>query len=366
MVDLVELRRQLHAEPELAFKEEVTASRLKTELEAAEFRVSSGIAGTGLIAESGAGSGPYVAVRSDMDALPINEMNNVGYRSKRAGVMHACGHDAHMACVVGAAHRLSKEIAANVRVIMQPGEEVADYNERGSVKMIEAGVMRDVSVILGLHVDGTMPAGHVGVITQPTHAFTCQFELTNGQESDNNINIMQDGARLANALMSVAEDVRGLKAQLELSEIRVRNFPPSRGLLVTGAITYPEAEAAARALDLVRAAATKVLGANQFELNAQMDEEVLARHEQAIETLFEAASAVVGESKVVRVTRKTWAGNFADFTRHAPGAFLLLGAELRGDRRIQHTATFDIDEEALPIGAQVIAETVRKLCASRS
>lgn len=362
MVNLVELRRQLHAEPELAFQEEVTASRLKTELEALDFRISSGIAGTGLIAERGS-TGPYVAVRSDMDALPINEMNNISYRSKRAGVMHACGHDAHMACVVGVAELLARDSIDNVRIIMQPGEEVADYNERGSAKMIEAGAMQDVSVILGLHVDGTMPTGHVGVIAQPTHAFTCQFELTNGQEATDNI--MHNGARLANALMSVAGDVRGLKAQLELSEIRVRNFAPSRGLLVTGSITYPEAEAATRALDLLRAAATKVLGVNQFELTAQMDEEVLARHEQAIEALYEAACAAVGESKVVRVTRKTWAGNFADFTRHAPGAFLLLGAELREDRRIQHTATFDINEEALPIGAQVIADTVRKLCASR-
>lgn len=363
MVNLVELRRHLHAEPELAFKEAATADRLKTELESCNFRVVAGVAGTGLIAEQGEGGGPFVAVRSDMDALPINEMNNVSYRSKRSGVMHACGHDAHMACVVGVADLLSQSgTTGNVRIIMQPGEEVADYNERGSVKMIEAGAMKDVSVILGLHVDGTMPTGHVGVITQPTHAFSCQFELTNGQDLDGNI--MQSGARLANALMTVAEEVRGLKAQLDLSEIRVRNFPPSRGLLVTGSITYPEAEAANRALEFVRAAATKVLGANQFELNAQMDEEVLARHEQAIETLYEAACGAVGESKVVRVTRKTWAGNFADFTRHAPGAFLLLGAELRGDRRIQHTATFDIDEEALPIGAQVIADAVKKLCAA--
>lgn len=360
MVNLVELRRHLHAEPELAFQEAATAGRLKTELESCNFRVSE-VAGTGLIAELPEGVGPFVAVRSDMDALPINEMNNVSYRSKRSGVMHACGHDAHMACVVGVADLLSKQgvNGRNVRLIMQPGEEVADYNDRGSVKMIEAGAMKDVSVILGLHVDGTMPTGHVGVITQPTHAFSCQFELTNGQEVDGSI--MQSGARLANALMTVAEEARGLKAQLELSEIRVRNFPPSRGLLVTGSITYPEAEAANRALELIRAAATKVLGANQFELNAQMDEEVLARHEKAIETLYEAACGAVGESKVVRVTRKTWAGNFADFTRHAPGAFLLLGAELRGDRRIQHTATFDIDEEALPIGAQVIADAVRKL-----
>lgn len=357
MLDLIRLRRELHAQPELALEENMTAARLQQELEALGYRVTTGFAGTGLIADKGEGS--MVAIRSDMDALPINEMNNVAYRSRRSGAMHACGHDAHMACVIGAAALLAESATESIRIIMQPGEEVADHNERGSLPMIAAGVMKDVHAILGLHVDATMPAGRVGVITQPAHSAVCQFELTCQSESASDL--MQGGGRLMGKLVSIAEDAKASKGQLEITELRLRNFPDSRGMLVKGSISYPSGDVASRTVDLIKEAASQALGTSAFEFSAEMDNQSLAGHEEAIETLHKAACAVVGEDNVVRVTRKTWAGNFADFTKHAPGAFLLLGAELRGDRRIQHTATFDINEESLAIGAQVIAEAARQL-----
>lgn len=361
MVNLVELRRDLHAQPELSFQEKTTAARLQKELETAGYKVTAGIATTGLIAERG--EGPVVAIRSDMDALPITELNNVAYRSKNVGVMHACGHDAHMACVVGAAALLAESGTEGIRIIMQPAEEVADHSQRGSLPMIAAGVMKDVQAILGLHVDATMPAGRVGVITQPAHSSVCQFELTCNTESA--ADLMHGGGILMSKLQKVGDEIKSWKGQLELSELRVRNYPPSRGLLLSGAITYPSVDVVNKGAELLRGVAAQALGTETFELALSMDDQSLARHEEVIETLYQAACSVLGEANVVRVTRRTWAGNFADFTVHAPGAFLLLGAEMRGDRRIQHTASFDVNEDALPVGAQVIAEAARRLSAVR-
>jgi amidohydrolase len=358
MVNLVELRRELHARPELAFHEVETAKRLEQLLSQAGYDVKTGVAETGLIADLG--SGPRIAIRADMDALPLTEFNQVPYKSKLQGAMHACGHDAHMACVVGAAVALAEGgINSGVRIIMQPAEELSQDGERGSQKMVEQGAMQDVSAILGLHVDATMASGRVGIIVQPAQNLTFSFEIAN--HSDCSLDYVQTGSRLVERIYAVADEIQSLRGYLDISELHCTNSQPGSGIVMRGYVSYPAADVVQTIMELLNGAAAGVFGENLFSLSKDMDEAALARQEAVVETMFDSACAILGEASVSRVTRKTWVGNFADFTKVAPGAFLLLGAGLRSDRRIQHTPNFDIDESALSIGSSVLAETARRL-----
>lgn len=277
--------------------------------------------------------------------------------------MHACGHDVHMACVIGAATVLVEEgIKSGVRIIMQPGEELSQEGERGSQKMVEQGAMQDVSAILGLHVDATMPSGRLGVIVQPAQGLTYSFELTS--HTDCVLDFIAAGNRLVESIYSVSEQIHALRGDLDLTELHCANGTNESGVVVRGSISYPNLDVADKAMEMLEQAAAKVLGENLFRISRQMDEDALARQEEITESLFQSACAVVGEENVSRVTRKTWLGNFADFTKVAPGAFLLLGAGWRTERRIQHTGNFDVDETSLTIGSAVMAQCVKRLIAS--
>jgi amidohydrolase len=157
---LIEWRRDIHAHPELGFREERTAARIVEVLEPLGYRPRTGVGRTGVVAELGSGA-PVIGIRADMDALPIQESNDVPYASQVAGVMHACGHDTHIAMALGAATLLSKEtFSGTVRFLFQPAEEVEDEEGiSGAPRMIEDGAMQGVDAIIALHVDSAAPTG---------------------------------------------------------------------------------------------------------------------------------------------------------------------------------------------------------------
>jgi amidohydrolase len=166
--DLVELRRDIHRHPELSFQEVRTAGIAAEETAGAGYEVREGVARTGVIAEIGDGDGPTVALRADMDALPIQEKTGLPFASEVDGVMHACGHDAHTAGLIGAARILSslhdegKLPAGRVRLLFQPSEETSDdEGKSGAERMVEEGAMDDVDAVIGLHVGAHLPAGRV-------------------------------------------------------------------------------------------------------------------------------------------------------------------------------------------------------------
>src|SRR5262245_15085351 len=148
--ELVRLRRDLHQHPELSFQEVRTAGVVAQMLEELGLTVKTGVGRTGVVGELGSGDGPTIAIRADMDALPIQEQNDVPYRSQNAGVMHACGHDAHTAMALGAAHLLRQSYAkepwpGTVRFLFQPSEEYFDENGvSGGTAMIQDGALEDV------------------------------------------------------------------------------------------------------------------------------------------------------------------------------------------------------------------------------
>ena len=162
--ELIELRRDLHRHPELSFRETRTSGEVARRLQALGLTVRTGIARTGVVAELHNGAGPLVALRADMDALPIDEDNDVPYRSTIEGIMHACGHDAHVAMLTGAARLLSEAGArgdlppGTVRFLFQPSEEASDReNKSGARRMIEEGALDGAGAVFGLHI-GALPA----------------------------------------------------------------------------------------------------------------------------------------------------------------------------------------------------------------
>ena len=161
---LVSWRREIHMYPEVGFQETRTAGFVADELESLGYRVQTGVGRTGVVGERGEGH-PVVAIRADMDALPIQEENEVSYASRTPGVMHACGHDAHTAIALGVATLLAQEtFPGTVRLLFQPAEEVEDEEGlSGAPRMAQDGAMDGVDAVMALHVDSGAPVGEISV-----------------------------------------------------------------------------------------------------------------------------------------------------------------------------------------------------------
>ncbi|MBN1318552.1 MAG: amidohydrolase, partial [Anaerolineales bacterium] len=161
---LIDWRRDFHAHPELGFQEVRTAFIVAKELEALGFRVRTGVGRTGVVADIGNGE-PIVAIRADMDALPVRETNDVPYASRTPGVMHACGHDAHTAIGLGVATVLTRSsFKGTIRLVFQPAEEIEDENGlSGAHYMFKEGALDGVRAIIALHVDSSLPAGEISI-----------------------------------------------------------------------------------------------------------------------------------------------------------------------------------------------------------
>ncbi|HEX6387661.1 MAG TPA: amidohydrolase, partial [Anaerolineae bacterium] len=163
--ELVRLRRDIHAHPELGFQEFRTAALVADTLAELGIHVRTGVGQTGVVGQIGTGDGPTIAIRADMDALPIVEKNDVPYRSQNKGLMHACGHDAHTAILLGVAHLLKQSLAGdgwrgNVRFLFQPSEEAFDENGiSGATAMLDDGALEDVDAVIALHVSSDRPTG---------------------------------------------------------------------------------------------------------------------------------------------------------------------------------------------------------------
>ena len=162
---LTQLRRQIHQYPELGFEEVKTGALVRETLQTLQIEHQMGIGKTGIVARLGNGQGPIIGIRADMDALPIEEANDVAYKSQIPGKMHACGHDAHTTMLLGAAMLLSKEdFAGEIRLIFQPSEERNDEaGISGAPRMIDDGAIADLDAIIALHVDGTLDQGKIAI-----------------------------------------------------------------------------------------------------------------------------------------------------------------------------------------------------------
>ena len=370
--DLTAIRRDLHQNPELSFQEVRTAGIAAKEMEALGFSVRTGVGRTGVIAELDNGGGPLIALRADMDALPIKEANIHDFVSQNAGVMHACGHDGHVAGLIGAARILAEERdggrlpPGTVRFIFQPSEEATDdEGKSGAMRMVDEGVMEGVDAVVGLHLGAPLPSGKLFFATGPIMAGAAEVHIeVHGKSShagmpEAGVDALVLAARGVVAVQDAAPENRSPVEDGLISFGRIVGGTAHNVLadLVTieGTMRFFSEEVRER-LHRRLDQAFGALEDSGAEVTIQLGTGYLPviNDERVTEWVRAAAIDLVGENDVLPIQPMTLAEDFSFLAREAPGTFFWLGAALPRPR-MHHEADFDIDESALPLGAATLA-----------
>ncbi|HUF49825.1 MAG TPA: amidohydrolase [Longimicrobiales bacterium] len=368
--ELIELRRDLHRHPELSFGETRTADIAARTVEALGYRVRRGVGRTGVVAELGTGA-PVIALRADMDALPILESSETPYRSTVPGVMHACGHDAHVAMLVGAARLLADALrdgrpAGTVRLLFQPSEESSDEEGRsGAMRMIEDGAMQHVDAVFGMHIGAHLPFGRVHVAAGPIMAGSDLFTATvHGRSSHagrphegTDAIVLAAHAVLACQLGSARRISPHDEGTLSIGTIHggFAENVLAESVALRGTIRYFDDAVRDRLRDaLARAFAVAETLGGGYELQLKDGYPPVVNDARMTRLVTQAVAGVLGTESVAHFDRMMGAEDFALLARAAPGCFFWLGAALDPPREHHHPA-FDIDERALPLGAAAMA-----------
>ncbi len=371
--NMVTIRRDLHRHPELSWQEARTAAKVCEVLDGLGIEYRTGVAGTGVVAEiAGRQEAPFVALRADLDALPIQEETELPFSSQVDGVMHACGHDGHTSMLLGAAMRLSGQESPPlpVRLIFQPAEE----SGKGALKMIQEGVLKDVAVIFGGHLDRHYPAGTVVVSEGAVNASSDRFS----------IRISGQGGHAARPHESVDAVVVGSLLVMALQTIVSREVNPAHPSVVTvgrfDAGTAANVIAGRAILEgSIRAQDPEVRSALHQSIR-RIGDSVALLHDATIEVEIvsgtaplvnapdttalarKAATLAVGSDKVLRLaTANMGAEDFSYYLEHVPGCYVRYGGQRPGLEGFPaHSSRFDFDEAALGVGAAYLATVARE------
>lgn len=370
--DLIALRRDLHRHPELSFQEHRTAETLARHVADLGWRVRTGVGGTGVVAELGADA-PLVALRADMDALPIHETSDTDYRSTVDGVMHACGHDAHSTMLVGAAQLLAEKAtdgAGTVRLLFQPAEEASDaHNRSGATRMIEDGALDGVDAVFGLHVAAHLEAGRVFLKPGPIMAGSDILHIVVEGESAHAGRPNEGIDAILLAAQAVTACQANLARRLSPFDAGVLSIGTIRGgsaenvladrVEMSGTIRWFREEERARLHEILRSG----FGLCEAQGGRATIEIVpnyppVVNEEGMTELARSAIATELGEDALRVPEPFMWAEDFSILLRRAPGAFFVLGAALDPPRE-HHHPRFDIDERVLPLGAAALAACAR-------
>jgi hippurate hydrolase len=368
---LVDLRRDLHRHPELSWKETRTQARLERALRECGVSDIRRVAGTGLVARvPGSGRGATVAIRGDIDALPITEATGLPYASVHDGVMHACGHDVHATWTVGAACLLSRHPAAgDTLIVLQPAEEVGE----GAAAMLDAGALDGARAIFGGHVDRRFPVGQVVAQSGPLAASTDTFRVV----------LRGRGAHGARPHLALDPVVGAAELVLALQTIVSRRLDPgAAGVVTVGSLhggrapniipeevelagTIRATTGASRALLCDELARMAHAVAATHGLTARVDVSggtpPLVNSANAAGWAAQAVRTVLGADANVPLGTTNMGGeDFACYLQHLPGCFMRIGArEPDGEPLDVHTPRFAPAEDAVFVGAAVLAECGR-------
>lgn len=367
---LIAWRRDFHKHPELGFEERRTAARVAEELKNLGVRVRTGIGGTGVIGEFGSGK-PILAIRADMDALPITETNPVPYCSTIPGRMHACGHDAHTAIALGVARLLvEKEFNGTIRFLFQPAEEIAGEDGlSGAPRLIKEGAMEGVEAIFALHVDPSLKTGDIGLISGVASAGVDTFYATikgaggHGAMPHKTIDPILLSGHAILAIHSIVS--RRLypfdPAVISIGSIHggeADNVIPDH-VEIKGTIRYMDAtvqeslhQELERALSICKA-----LGGD-FELRLEYGYPPVYNDPKIVDHLRRVANELLGEEHVHLHKIQMGAEDFSYLAAQTPGAIFSLGCKIDQDERKLHSPDFDIDEECLSVGVAVLSKAV--------
>jgi len=376
---LVEWRRSLHQRPELGFKEVLTAEFIAKKLTEWGIEHFSGIAKTGIVAIiKGNLEGPVLGIRADMDALPIQEQNDVTYRSQHDGVMHACGHDGHTAIALGTAKYLSQhrqDFNGTVKIIFQPAEE----GPGGAKPMIAAGVLKnpDVDAIIGLHLWNNLPLGTVGVRSGALMAAVELFDCTilgkggHGAMPDQTIDSIVVSAQIINALQTiVARNINPLdSAVVTIGKFHAGNAHNviADTASMSGTVRYFNpalSDYFAKRLEEVIAGICQSHGA-KYHLNYSRLYPPLINDSRMAELVRSVATEVVDTPAGVVPECQTMGGeDMSFFLQEVPGCYFFLGSANpeKGLAYPHHHPRFDFDETALSMGVEMFIRCVEKFC----
>ena len=366
-------RREFHMHPELGFQETRTAGRVAEMLASLSYRVRSGVGRTGVVAERGQGH-PIVAIRADMDALPIQEDNDVPYASQVPGVMHACGHDAHTAIALGVATLLAQEeFPGTVRLLFQPSEEVSDAEgQSGAPRMVEDGAMEGVDNVLALHVDNMLPVGDIAVEAGPISAGVDSFYVTvigqggHGSAPQDVVDPIYLAGHVILALHGIVS--RRLHpwdpAVISIGSIhggQADNVIPER-VEMSGTIRFmtPEVQKQIHA-EIERAVEVARALGGDYELKIVIGGPPVVNDVAVTDLLRKVVDDLLGAGHIPQPKHDMGAEDFAVFTSLAPGAMFGLGCRIGEEVRLAHSSTFGLDERCLPIGVAVLAEAALRL-----
>ncbi len=371
---LSQWRRAIHRRPELGFGVEHTAELVATVLAELGLDVRTGVGKTGVVGYLGKGSGPAIAIRADMDGLPIQEENTVEYASQTPGCMHACGHDGHTAMALGAAKLLSRrKLPGQVRFVFQPSEEAADAEGvSGAPRMIADGALEGVDAVIALHVDPAVETGQI-----------CAGEGRVGAAVDTfRAHILGRGAHAAyphQAIDPIWLATHVLNALYVIPSRRIAPLEPavaSVGVIRGGSAdnvipdtVYLEGTLRSFSEDVreqliheveIALGVTRSLGGD-YQLTIERGYPSTRNDPTVVGWLRRVGADLLGGDKVITAQKTMGAEDFSYMVQVAKGAMFRLGVKPPGgEARRLHTSTFDLDEAALPIGSAILAETARR------
>jgi amidohydrolase len=382
--NLIEWRRHLHQHPELSNRETETAKYIVERLRSFGLEPQTGIARTGVVAVlKGGRPGPMVALRADMDGLPVREQVDLPFASKatseyegnEVGVMHACGHDTHVAILLATAQVLTQmkdRLPGSVKFIFQPAEEGAPLDERpaGAALMVKEGVMQGVSAVFGLHVFANVPTGTITYRSGPFMAASDQFDIvvtgkqTHGSAPWRGVDPIVVGSQIVTALQTIVSrnvDITHLPAIVSVGQFQsgVRNnIIPETARLVGTIRTFDD-----DVQDDIHARVKRIAEGIAAGAGATVDVQIHrgnpvtandpALTARMLPTLERVAPGKVKESELI-----TGAEDFTYFQREAPGLFFFLGItppDQAGSAPANHSPLFFVDEAALPTGVRALA-----------
>jgi amidohydrolase len=376
---MIRLRRTIHANPEMSFQEfETAALVVDTLTEIGGYEIRPGVGRTGVVAELGTAGGPIIGIRADMDALPIQEENDVAYRSRKPGVMHACGHDAHTAILLGVAHLLRQSFAeeswnGRVRLLFQPSEENTDeHGISGATAMITDEALDGLDAVIALHVAADQPSGNFHFQDGPSLAAVDSFEGWvrgdggHGAYPHTGSDPLFMLGPILNALYAVpSRRINPLRPSvLSLGQVcggTASNVIPNEVKLQGTMRSFDTAVREQLWQELEKAFRLSELMGGSYELKIIKGYPPMINDPTANQWLRSVTRDIIGEEVVHDVEFGMGAEDFAYMTQKAKGAMFMLGAAIPdGLPRHHHTSIFDIDETVLAPGAAVLAETARR------
>lgn len=371
--ETIALRRHLHAHPEISWEEVETSRLIASKLKEIGFEPKVGFGGkeVGVVADLDCGEGPCIALRADIDALPINEENDVDYKSCRAGAMHACGHDAHISMLLAAArilHSLKDGLRGRIRFIFQPAEE---HGFRSGAKiMIEEGVLDGVDAVAGMHIWSHVPTGRIQWRVGPTMAcadtWRVRFQGKGGHGAMPH-KAVDPLVMAANFILSLQTIVSREIDPLETSVVSVGKFVSGEAINVipdsaemSGNVRSfnPEVSRAAKEafFRFAENIAAAYRGTAEVDHNSVFPFPVI-NDKNLTEMFREVAVRVAGEARVEESPVLMTSEDFSYYQTRVPGVLFFLGAGSagKGVTGPHHSPHFNIDEDALPTGVTLLA-----------